>query len=222
MEHTRPEMILLAAEKFAGQFIQEDLLVAAWKVFPEAFGIKGIEPSLPCTNTCIAALVGKFGPLKRGWIERIAPKRCVVTPLGRAELDWLHGRANGTVAPKAKVSKRALPEGLDADLRRLLVSRAWDKWTESRKDDLTFADASEWWLLKGSDGLIDPVGMVEFNLNYADAAMQGESVTMLSGRVLTPMDVADLRNLDAELRKRFAAHLRRMQNHGKTPCIPPG
>lgn len=208
-ELTQAEKVLLAAKGLAESFMEETLIVEVWLKYPQEFGLRMYAELYPDSKRIISALCGNAGPMRRGWIYRPSPKIYRVTSLGRAELDRLHGRINGTVAPKTKVSRKVFPADLDAGLARLFASGAYLKWPE-RVQDWTFVDASMWWRLE------EPGAEAVFTtLSRADAFMAGERAILKSGQVVGPLDIADLRQIDADLRKRFDCHLKLLANRGK-------
>jgi hypothetical protein len=84
---TLPEMILLAAYKLEQQghspFSAEDLIVAAWKEFPNAFGLRGYADQYPDANRVLSAIMGERGLAKRGWLAKVGQKLYSVSREGQ-------------------------------------------------------------------------------------------------------------------------------------------
>jgi hypothetical protein len=85
---TRCEVLIRAIAEVGGdgyEFTLQDLVVAAWKLCPEYFGLRRY-PQLPCSNKVIVTLLGPTGPLRQGIIRRIGPN------LYQVESSWLRQR----------------------------------------------------------------------------------------------------------------------------------
>lgn len=63
-----------------------DLVLAAWKKFPEAFGLRGHEEASASDNAVSAAIYGKRGVMAKGWAESTGDRAYRLTDGGRAEL----------------------------------------------------------------------------------------------------------------------------------------
>ena len=63
------EKILCAAAGLPGTFTRAQLAVAAWRLFPETFSLRGVEERLPDSNAVYAKLSGIDGLTARGWLE---------------------------------------------------------------------------------------------------------------------------------------------------------
>jgi hypothetical protein len=65
------EAVLHAARTLPrGPFTKEDLVVAAWKLFPNRFGLRGFE-QYPCSNSVTCYLYGSKGLASKGWLRSI-------------------------------------------------------------------------------------------------------------------------------------------------------
>jgi hypothetical protein len=71
MKLTRNDLILLAAKKLANPFTEEQLVVAAWQLDKEKFGLAGYHGFYPNNNLVKLQLMGKNGLVKRGEIIRL-------------------------------------------------------------------------------------------------------------------------------------------------------
>ncbi len=64
-------------------FTAEDIVVRAWKDFPESFGLRGYQAHHPDSNRVLAKLMGTLGLCGRGWLEQTDTKTYRITTAGR-------------------------------------------------------------------------------------------------------------------------------------------
>lgn len=102
MNHTdlyRWEKLLVAATGLPFTFGIEDLIVAAWRLYPGTFGLAGYSQH-PDSNGVVAYVVGKKkGMVKTGMFDRVGPRLYSVTISGR---NYAASLANG-VRPERNV-----------------------------------------------------------------------------------------------------------------------
>lgn len=91
---SKTALLLSAACRLKGSFTPSDLAVAAWRLWPKRFGMKGYEKYHPDLNAVLTYLVGKRGMVASGRLRRVEPGRYAVTPLGRG-LAEKHGGTEG-------------------------------------------------------------------------------------------------------------------------------
>ncbi len=85
-ELTTVSKILVAASMLEAEretFSAEDLIVRAWKAYPESFGLNGYRESFPDSNRVLSKLMGSTGLCARGWLEQVGTKTYRLTVLGR-------------------------------------------------------------------------------------------------------------------------------------------
>jgi hypothetical protein len=85
-ELTTANKILVAASHLAEEsetFTAEDLIVRAWKDYPESFGLSGYRENYPDSNRVLSKLMGSVGLCSRGWLEQVSTKLYRITPGGR-------------------------------------------------------------------------------------------------------------------------------------------
>jgi hypothetical protein len=70
MKLTKAEVIMFAAKRLTQPFSVEDLVVEAWKLDKEKFGLSGFEQQYPSNNKVYVVLMGKKG-LYQDKIERV-------------------------------------------------------------------------------------------------------------------------------------------------------
>lgn len=72
---TAAEQLLLAAIALGPRsFHAEELAVAAWREFPERFGMRGFERLYPDFKAVSVAMADRNGTCVRGWIRRLPSK----------------------------------------------------------------------------------------------------------------------------------------------------
>lgn len=86
----RRQMILLAMRKVAGEATRlcayEDIVVEAWKLFPQEFGLRGYADKYPDSSDLHKPL---YGPLKREGYVRVQNKKFGLTESGLAAAERL-------------------------------------------------------------------------------------------------------------------------------------
>src|SRR5918911_2824096 len=98
------EKLLLAAydleENSRRPFSAEDLVVSAWRKFPDTFGLAGYrggdgELSYPDSNRVFAEIMGSKPIRKRGLLTKVGSKMYSLTEAGRDHARLLLNRCNG-------------------------------------------------------------------------------------------------------------------------------
>lgn len=85
-ELTTLKKVLIAAAMLDGDqqtFTAEDVIVRAWRSFPESFGLSGYREEHPDSNRVLAKLMGSLGLCGRGWLEQTNTKTYKLTNAGR-------------------------------------------------------------------------------------------------------------------------------------------
>jgi hypothetical protein len=85
-ELTTLKKVLIAAAMLDGDqqtFTAEDVIVRAWRSFPESFGLSGYREEHPDSNRVLAKLMGSLGLCGRGWLEQTSTKTYRLTNAGR-------------------------------------------------------------------------------------------------------------------------------------------
>jgi hypothetical protein len=116
-ELTTLKKVLIAAAMLDGDqqvFTAEDVIVKAWRSFPESFGLSGYREEHPDSNRVLAKLMGSLGLCGRGWLEQTNTKTYRLTNAGRKmakSLGWTPGvpfgaqSATKSVAPVVVVKE---------------------------------------------------------------------------------------------------------------------
>jgi len=206
---TLPEMILLAAYKLEQQghspFSAEDLIVAAWKEFPQAFGLRGYADQYPDANRVLSAIMGERGLAKRGWLAKVGQKLYSVSRDGqRIARRILEGQEpeEETLAPR-------LPREQQKLLLNMLDAAAVDKYVTGQTFDLTFAEACKFWDLgeqSGGETVDRKLQAIDKLLNTAQE-LAGRQGLVIQHREITESDVELLKKVHRHLKERFSRHL---------------
>lgn len=209
LELTVADKLLIAAAGLGeSSFTAEDLVIAAWRGFPETFGIRGHlgsdnKPLYPDSNRVFAEIMGTKPVRKRGWIEKVGNKRYRLSEAGRQRVDQVSGR---TSIRKTSLSR----ETVDA-VRRLLASRAVTKYREGRADEITFLDACTLWNItprSNSKELAVKMSTLDLLLDEVEAATGTEEFVFKHGDVPYSIDdITMLRELSKSLKERFKDEL---------------
>lgn len=212
---TRPPistLILRAARQLedAGdsQFSAEVLILAAWRMAPQTFGLSGFAEQYPCSNKVIAALSGKRGLVRQGFLEKIAPKLYRLAPAGRERL--APPVANGIAQPP-----RFTRAAAGALVLKLEATIAAEKHRAGRKDELTFQEACAFWGITEDDRgerIGQRVARITDGLEKALRATEAGGLVLESGRLLTAEDVERVLRVSDYMAARFARHVALLRN----------
>lgn len=168
------EKLLLAAydleERGQRPFSAEDLVVSAWRKFPDAFGLSGHRDEggklcYPDSNRVFAEIMGSKPIRKRGLLTKVGKKMYQLTESGREHARLLMGRLG-----KSLVEKVALGREIELELKRLFASKAVAKVKNKRVGDLTFYDASAFWGISPRSSAIELEGRIENFRRLVEAA----------------------------------------------------
>lgn len=120
-------------------FSAEDLVIAAWKAFPDAFSLAG-HTQYPDSNRVLVEIMGTK-PLRRyGLVAKVGMKMYQLTEAGRRRARAL---LDAEVRPAG--TRVSLDRKLASKLRGLLASKAVQKVRNGRSEELTFHDACVFW-----------------------------------------------------------------------------
>jgi len=196
-------------------FTAEDLVVSAWRAFPDTFGLKGYASAdgrlcYPDSNRVFAEIMGSKPIRKRGLLVKVGEKLYELTETGRALASRL-GLADGLDATTAPVGKAGLDRRLEGELRRLLSTRAVQKVDNAQVDALTFHDACIFWGITPQSSAIELQGRQS---SFSDVVGRlrkglGEGGRLEHrGPVISPTSVDLLERTHRALNERFAYELR--------------
>jgi hypothetical protein len=181
------DKLVLAADDLqqAGRksFSAEDLVVAAWKKFPDVFGLSGHldekgQPLDPDSNRVFAEIMGSKPIRERGLLAKVGNKMYQITEAGRE-----HARSlNSTTAVpiESRVTKTGLARPTIEALKKLLASKAVEKAKNNRGDDITFYDACAFWGISPMSSAIELEGRtsnLERIVETARGALRGKAAS---------------------------------------------
>ncbi len=202
------KILIAAAELGDSTFTAEDLVVAAWRSFPETFGLRGhladdSRPLYPDSNRVFAEIMGTKPVRKRGWVEKVGNKRYRLSEAGRQRVAQVTGRTS--------TRKTALDRVTVDDVKRLLASRAVTKNQSGRAEEITFLDACALWNItprSNSKELTVRLSTFDLLLERVAATIGDEEFVLKHGDVAySPDDLRMLRDLSERLKARFKAEL---------------
>jgi hypothetical protein len=137
------EKVLLAAYDLENSgrtpFSAEDLVVAAWQKFPDAFGLEGHGGEYPDSNRVFTKIMGDKGLRGRGWLLKVGEKLYRLSEAGKS-----HARSRSEEDSTSPSRSSLTREQKDA-LRRLLQSKAVQKVKAGLHDSVIFLDACSFW-----------------------------------------------------------------------------
>lgn len=209
-----PDKLVLAAfdleERGKRPFSAEDLVVEAWRKFPDAFGLSGHagedgKSIYPDSNRVFAEIMGSKPIRKRGLLRKVGSKMYQLTEAGR-EYARITGRQEAGEVVKATIAREVKQE-----LVRLLSSRAVEKARAGRFDEITFFDACTFWAISPGSSAMDLEGKIANLQGIFEAVEELAQNKVISlehgGALLGPDDRRFLRQLHSDLMKRYHEEL---------------
>ncbi|MFY9580044.1 MAG: hypothetical protein WAQ33_12030 [Gaiellaceae bacterium] len=213
------EKLLLAASELSSSgettFTAEDLVVAAWRLDPETFGLAGHldengRPAFPNSNRVFAEIMGSKPIRKQGLLVKAGTKTFRLTESGRQRAHELIA-ASGAKGEPPTAGKVAFGRDTTRALRKLLGSRAVEKLRSGREGDVTFHDASSFWGISPRSSAMQfqgRLGEVEGVLRSARTATEQRPIRFEhGGRAYSRDDIDQLLALHQTMLERFASQL---------------
>jgi hypothetical protein len=188
-------------------FAAEDLVVAAWRKFPDTFGLSGYfdlknQSLYPDSNRVFAEIMGAKPIRKRGYLIKVGEKKYDLTAAGKERARLL---LNGDTSERLSLDRASVLE-----VENLLASRAYQKFSGERASELTFSDASAFWGISARSTAIELIGKREALAQLAARLQQlisaGQSV-LGHGRTINAEQVNVVLNLDSALAEKFQQDL---------------
>jgi hypothetical protein len=214
------EKLLLAAADLEDQgkktFTAEDLVVAAWKLDPETFGLVGHlsengRPAYPNSNRVFVEIMGSKPIRKQGLLAKSGTKTFQLTESGRQRVQQLRTASSTSGDRPAVDAKVSFDRETSRKLQRLLSTRAVDKLRRGRRDEITFTDASSFWGITARSSAMAfqaRLGEVEGILRAAGEAAARRPIRFEhGGKAYTSDDIADLHDLHTSMLEQFSDHL---------------
>ena len=139
---TLNDFVLLAALEISDgdvdrQFTAEELLVEAWKLNPDAFGLRGFEDQHPDANKVYTKLDGRKGLVAEGFITKSGRRVYRLTPRGLAAASRLRP---GDTEAQAKMYRV-----LQTEVAQILGHPVFALWQEDPERPTRFREAGHFW-----------------------------------------------------------------------------
>ncbi len=222
---TTSSKLLVAAlfleEKGTTPFCLEDLVLAAWRQYPFAFGLKGYEKDHPDTHRSYSYLMGQKGLVAKGMLNK-KEQDYTLTPTGRAKAYTVAERSGLSIARRGTAYE--LEEELDTWLSNALVSDSVFKARQGLERDIESNDVFNFFRINASstptkiDLARDKAAENIHILNKL--VIQSDSLLLRNGRFTTEKDILLVCRVHRLLESRFKSLLellrRRNGDHHKT------
>ena len=145
---TIAEKLLLAALRVREKektFSAEDLVVCAWEMFPDSFGLAGYSDKHPDSNRVLTNIMGSKGMRGKGWLRKVGPKQYRLTSKALSDgaqlLDFVSESPSGAeTALRAELDRKTT-----AEMSRLVGTRAAQRIIEGEEEEINFAAACSFW-----------------------------------------------------------------------------
>ena len=217
------QQVLLAAVDCSGgdlahSFTAEDLLLAAWKRDPLAWGLRGYEDKHPDSERIYVELdrasVGgrnvRGGLVGIGLLEKIRQRTYRLTPAGLAEASTVAG-ADPSIQGKAE---RALADGIG----RLLSHSVFREWLKDPALPKYFRDAGHFWeIAPGTPPSVikTRIAGIDNTLRTARSLLDEKGVEGIAARhgkaLFERADIDRVSEFQGTLKLRFAKELATLQ-----------
>lgn len=210
---TVADRLLIVAHRISGDqcnpFSAEQLVISAWQAYPESFGLKGFlnengHPEYPDSNRVFAEIMGSKPLRKRGLLEKINNKTYRLTEAGKQRASVL---ANEKVQD---ITRRSLDRKQQEDVRRLIRSRVFTKFSSAKKSRITFLDACSFWGISPRSSAMHleaRLAHIKETLYQVKAYVASGTVSLDRHNKATASDIDKLINLHFDLQEMFAKEL---------------
>ncbi len=211
-ELTKAEKLLIAAARLDArgepEFTTEDLVVEAFKAFPNDFFLRG-HPEYPDNNSVLIQLMGKDARLiVSGWLEKTGTKKFRLTPKGVQDAAEKVPDLADSKALTGGARKR------EEALARLFESEAFETFRKGNPEQITFHQFCRFVGLAAPDKWQAVKGKLESVKNLVEQARKlGESGQTVrihfrgSLREYSPADLMLLKSVLEALRRRFSSEM---------------
>jgi len=209
------KLILVAFEiEMSGKkrFSAEDLVVSAWKKFPNAFGLQGYldeqgKAIYPNSNRVYAEIMGSKPLRKQGLLQKVGNKMYRLTEAGR-----IRARSVASVPCDKTPEKWLLAREKVDQIRRLFESKAAQKMRSRNMEDISFFDACGFWGISARSGakeLWSRFAHIKAVLDDAHKALGSRSVVSSKHGAIpyTAQDLRGLYDLHVSLEEKFAKEI---------------
>ncbi|MEL6445853.1 MAG: hypothetical protein AAFR95_13920 [Bacteroidota bacterium] len=211
---TIAEKLLLAAlnvREESKTFSAEDLVVRAWELYPDSFGLAGYADQYPDSNRVLTNIMGSKGMRGKGWLRKVGQKQYRVTSKALSDGAELM-QQDAVIADESGSLRAELDRKTSTELDRLVDTRAAKKILDRVDGTISFADACGFWDITVRSNantlrvrLHEVSTLLERALLLAEAS-DGRGLK-LSQHSVTASDLDQLIQGHQWLQERFAAEL---------------
>lgn len=213
---TVPEKLLLAAlevRKRKATFTAEDLVVEAWKKYPDTFGLSGYADNYPDSNRVLTNIMGTKGMRGKGWLRKVGEKQYQLTSAALSEGQTLVADWEGATA---KAETRYLRAELDrqamAVLGRILSTPAARKAFSKQLEAISFNEACGFWditVRSNANTLSARLAEVKVLLDRAQDAVAhaGGEGLRIGNAIVTQYQIETLVTVNAQMQEMFKREL---------------
>ena len=198
------------------RFSAENLVVMAWKKYPEAFGLAGYtdkqgRPIYPNSNRVYAEIMGSKPLRKKGLLRKVGSKMYQLTEAGRSQARSISGVSSTDSVEKWTIAR----ERIDF-IRRLFDSRAAAKFRADQREDISFFDACGFWGISAGSNAKDlwsRFADIETILAAAAESLSSRDTVRFKhgAEQFAAGDVEALRDIHAFLQERFESEIDRIK-----------
>ena len=180
------------------RFSAEDLVVNAWKHFPDTFGLSGYVDKngrriYPDSNRVFAEIMGSKPVRKKGYLKKVGVKMYQLTESGQNQARQLSASFDQESCAQADIAKSGLNREMVNKIKRLFSSKAVEKYLGQRIDEITFYDACSFWGITPRSSKIDFEGKIANFKNLIETSLKDAKGKKLSfehgGRSYSPKEL---------------------------------
>ncbi len=213
---TVPQKLLLAAleaRKRSATFTAEDLVVEAWRLHPDTFGLSGYSDKYPDSNRVLTNIMGTKGMRGKGWLRKVGEKQYRLTSAGLSDGEALAQTNTESGEQTSKYLRAELDRQTAAALDRLVSTPAASKAMAQHSDMVTFNDACGFWDITTRSNantlqarLADATVLLDRATEILADKPDSEGLK-LPGALITKAQLRALRSLHLDMQQRFKAEL---------------
>jgi hypothetical protein len=213
---TVPEKLLIAALQARSRtptFTAEDLVVEAWRLYPDTFGLSGYADRFPDSNRVLTNIMGTKGMRGKGWLRKVGEKQYRLTSAGLSDGEALLRGGSQPARESSGFLRAELDRQTGAALDRLLSTGAAQKALDGRAETVSFHDACGFWDITTRSNantlntrLADATVLLDRAMGSLAGKSESEGLKLATGHV-TKLQIKVLRDLHADMQNRFKSEL---------------
>lgn len=214
---TVPQKLLLAAleaRKRSTTFTAEDLVVTAWQLYPDTFGLSGYSDQYPDSNRVLTNIMGTKGMRGKGWLRKVGEKQYRLSSAGLADgTALLEMTLAGVDNETTKYLRAELDRTVLIALDRLVSTQAAHKIINESNEQLTFRDACGFWDITVRSNanilnakLADSAVLLQRAMKLLGTKRESTGLKLPSGNI-TYMDLRRLLDMHEEMQAMFKTEL---------------